>query len=137
MELKKDFWYWFAVAVSVIAMFAWALTTAIPIGDSWIPWAAIGVILLALGSVSLRAWIRARKIAWTEELKDEQRRRAQQQSRKILLELIPSLVLSLGTLASLSLARANVLPQWVDALLFFSTLALWIWLRRWVRRISI
>ena len=138
MEPDKDVWYWLAIVVSVIAMFVWALTTAVPIGDAWVPWAAIGVIVLAIGSVGVRAGLKARSvvksIVWTPELKADYRRGAMQRSRRQLLEMIPPSVFVLGNFIVLNLRRADVISSWLGTLLFLALIVAWIWLRRIIRQ---
>ena len=138
MEPDKDVWYWLAIIVSVIALFVWALTTVVPIADAWVPWAAIGVTVLAIGSIGVRVWLKSRSfvrsIVWTPELKAEYRRGAIRRSRRQLLEMIPPFVFSSGNLAVLNLARADMIPSWLGTLLFLALIVAWMWLRRIIRQ---
>jgi drug/metabolite transporter (DMT)-like permease len=94
MEQKLDLWSGCAVFVSAIAIVVWAGATTLMIGDTWVPWAAAGVVILAIGSAVIRAWVKAKDVVWTEELRAGQRRRAY----RMLRELLPIFLLSLGQL---------------------------------------
>ena len=130
MEPEKDLWYWLAVIVAIIAMFAWAVMIALNVGGPFGPWLAIGIMVFAAGSVGVRAWLRARKIVWTQELREEYRQQAKQRSRQQVLELIPTLASSLILLILLGLVSAKLLPSWVGLLLLLAGLVFSGWLRQ-------
>ncbi len=94
MDDRLDLWSGCAVFVSVVAIFVWLVSTTLETGDTWVPWAAAGVIILAMGSVGVRAWVKAKDVVWTGELRAGQRRRAYQMIR----ETIPIFLLALGLL---------------------------------------
>lgn len=130
MEQKLDLWSGCAVFVSAIAIVVWAGATTLMIGDTWVPWAAAGVVILAIGSAVVRAWVKAKDVVWTEELRAGQRRRAY----RMLRELLPIFLLSLGLIVLNRVSSAGVLPPWVVTILVIGLLVGWFWLRRVVRR---
>ncbi len=132
MQNEEDFWFWLAVIVSVVAMFAWALSSVIDVGGESVPWIAATIIAFALLSVSVRAGLRARGIVWTPELQEMQKRRAKQQ----LLETGLTLAFLIIMLVLSKLGRENIIPQWAVVVLLTINIAGWIWLGRRVRSSS-
>jgi hypothetical protein len=125
MKIDKDLWFGTAVLVSVLAIVAWSFEAITNIGGAWVPWIAGIVIVVALGSIAAREWLKNRNVVWTEEMKALQKRRSKQQA----LESIPTIALGLSSFVPISLVRAEVLPQWAGGLLFFALLAgtIWMW----------
>ena len=130
MDDRLDLWSGCAVFVSVVAIFVWLVSTTLETGDTWVPWAAAGVIILAMGSVGVREGVKAKDVVWTEELRAGQRRRAYQMIR----ETIPIFLLALGLIVLNRVSSAGVLPQWVIAILTIGLLVGWSWRTRVVRR---
>jgi hypothetical protein len=126
METKLDFWGWLAVMVSVVALTMWACASVLTPDSAGIAWCAGAVVVIAVGSVGVRAWLKARKVVWTPELREAQRRRAVQQG----WELVPLGLFVVGTRVLHWLVNAGVLPPWAGALLplFIAAGCIWLWL---------
>jgi hypothetical protein len=132
VEPEKDFWFYLAVGVSTVAIFVLALGIVTKIGGWWLPWAALAVVVLAGGGVSIRAGLKVRKVARPPLSTAERNRR----TRKQLLELMPTMMFASGNLVMLELSRQDMLPQWLGCLMYPALIAMWIWMGRLVRRIS-
>src|SRR5438105_14632361 len=128
METVKDFWYWLAMLVSVVSMLVWVLSSTLNVGDAYLRWGAAAVVVLAMGSVAVRAALKVRRVVWSEELKDAQRRRLRHQVREVTWETLPLGLVLLGMLVLQKLVGDAVLPQCAGAILLLGLLAGWTWL---------
>lgn len=105
--------------LSLIALIVAALQTTTRIGPAWVTWLAGLVIIVAFGTLFVRAIIDNRNLVWTQELRDEQGRRA----TRVLSGAIWSLIPSVGLLILIYLVNTGLLPGWVGAALFILLLA--------------
>lgn len=130
METENDVWFYFAVLVASVAVFVWAFWAVTGIGGAWIPWAVGALIVLASGSVAMRAWLNARSLAWTPEFEEAQKGRAQKQLR----EIARGLLFVGGAVLITRLGIEEVLPQRAGAVLLLGLVVAWIFLKRPRRR---
>jgi hypothetical protein len=137
METENHYWFYAAVWVSVIAMFSWAFWVLTGIGGAWVPWIAGLIFVLAMGSVGVRAWLNAKGVVWTEEMKQAQIQHSREQFREQLRRSIPFFVFSLGMVILINLVQAGILPQWAGPVLVFALFLGWIWLWRLLNRSKI
>lgn len=130
IEPQKDFMFWIAVLLSVVAVFVWSVSATLNIGDPWVTLVAVVVVAGALGSVVVSAGRKNKGVVWTEEMKLAYKRRAMQQARKSVL----SLVWLIGILVVVQLVRVGVLPQWAGAFFLIVLMAGWLWYWFFARR---
>ena len=137
MSTEKDLWFYFAVLVAVVTTVAWAMWSAIDVGPSWVPWVLIFVSVLSLGSVGVRAWLRARGVVWTDDMKAAQRQRNREWPPTRLIGSLPLFAFCLGQIALINLENAGVFSDWMGLFLWFGLLLGCIWLWRFVQRIKV
>jgi hypothetical protein len=113
MEPEKDAWSWAAVLVSVVAIFAWAISVVTHIGGAWVPWVAGIVFVLAMGTVGVRSWRRVKDVVYTEEQVDA----LKLEYRRLFLTIILVMLLGLSMWIPQVLVQVGVLPQWAGAVL--------------------
>jgi hypothetical protein len=134
MDTERDFWHYLAVFVSVVAIFMWALSSTVNLGSGWVPWVAGAVIVVALGSIGVRAWFRAKDAVPTEQSKEVKLRNIQRESIWLLWRTIHIGLLFLGSAGLQKLVDIGWLPGWASAILSLVLLAGWIWVGWHFRR---
>ena len=119
MKIENDGWFRVSVLAMVIAIFAWALSSTLKVAEAWVPWIAILTLVVALGSVTMRAALRSKDSLRPDASQLEQRLRF----KLLLSQIIPTFLFSLSFLILINLVSTGVLTQWVGASLFLLSLA--------------
>jgi len=127
MDTEQDLWFPMAVLVSVIAMFMWVASSVANLDSGWIPWLAGAVIVVAGGSIAIRALFRAKGVIPTVQSQDAKLLHIQRESIRSIWQVTHTGLLFLGMVSLQLLVQNGWIAGWVAAVLTLVLLAGWIW----------
>jgi hypothetical protein len=128
MDTEQDLWFPLAVLVAVIAVFMWAASSVSHSDSGWVPWLAGAVIVVAIGSVAVRAWLSAKGVIPTQQSQDKKQLAIQLESVRSVWQVTHTALLLSGAVGLQLLVQNGWIPGWVAAVLTLVLLAVWIWL---------
>ena len=129
MDTEQDFWFPVAVLVSAIAVFMWAASSIGNSDSGWFPWVASVVIVVAMGSVAVRAWLKSKGVVPTEQSQDTKRLDVRRESIRSFWQLTHMALFLTGVVGLMALEDHGWLPGWLTGALIAVLLAGWIWVR--------
>ena len=134
MDTEQDIWFPLAVLVSVIAVFMWAASSIGHSDSGWMLWIAGTVIVVAGGSVAVRAWLRANGAVPTEPSQDTRLLDVRRESIRSSWQSVHMALFSTGVVGVMALEDHGWLPGWAAGILIAVLLVGWIWVRGRFRR---